>query len=63
MIACFTSCGDAARKEIEDLPRIIATYGGTARDWAKISRHLGDRHPLFQPPDGGQLKFLRELPA
>jgi hypothetical protein len=25
--------------------------------------HLGNRDPLFQPPDGGQFKFLRELPA
>jgi hypothetical protein len=25
--------------------------------------YLGDRYPLLQPPDGGQLKLLRELPA
>ena len=25
--------------------------------------HLGDGYTLFQPPDGGQLKLLRELPA
>jgi len=27
------------------------------------ARHLGDRYPLFQPPNRGQLKFFRELPA
>ena len=27
------------------------------------ARHLGNRYPLFQPPDGGQFKLLRELPA
>jgi hypothetical protein len=25
--------------------------------------YLRDRYPLFQPPDGGQFKLLRELPA
>src|SRR5579884_1656037 len=26
-------------------------------------RRLSDRDPLFQPPDGGQLELLRELPT
>ena len=26
-------------------------------------RHPGSRYPLLQPPNGGQLKLLRELPA
>jgi hypothetical protein len=26
-------------------------------------RHFGDRHPLLQPPHGGQLELLGELPT
>src|SRR5579862_2940300 len=53
-------CRESVAWSLAELP---APAVQQVRVYFQAARHFGYRYPLFQPPDGGQLKLLRELPA
>jgi len=58
--ALFAVAGKGVPGPLAELPPPPLQNVGS---YLQRAGRLSHRNPLFQPPDGGQFKLLRELPA
>jgi hypothetical protein len=58
--ALFSMARKRIARTLAELPTPTVQH---IRVYLQPARHFSNRYPLFQPPDGRQFNFLRELPA